>query len=98
MNKDDFFSSFKPRTEVYDLPDGQSIEISELTLEQRGKLHEAAKKNPIDAQALIVCMACSLFDESDMDAVKGLAGDLVTGIASAVLAASGLADEEAEKN
>jgi len=99
MDKHSFLSSYAPKKESYKLPDGEEIAISELTLKQRGKLHVAAKKDPIDAQALVVCMGCSLFEESDLDAVKDMPGDLISDIADAILSLSGLSDDEdAEKN
>lgn len=97
MDKREFLAAFGPKKKAYSLPDGSEIELSELTLEQRGKLHQAAKKDPIEAQALVVCMGCSLFDESDIASIKGMPGDLISDIADAVLEISGLS-EDAEKN
>ncbi len=97
MDKHTFLSNFAPKKEVFSLPGGDSIEIQELTLEQRGKLHAAAKADPIEGQALIVCMGCVMFAEADIQDVKQLPGDLVSDIADAVLELSGLS-EDAEKN
>ena len=98
MDKHTFLSSFAPKKGVYELPNGETLDISELTLEQRGKLHQAAKNDPIQAQALVVCMGCALFDESDIKDVKQMPGDLISEIADGILALSGLAEEDAEKN
>jgi len=97
MDKHTFLSNFAPKTQEHTLPGGDTIEIQELTLEQRGKLHATAKADPIEGQALIVCMGCVMFTEADIQDVKQLPGDLVSDIADAVLALSGLA-EDAEKN
>ena len=97
MNKADFLKGFAPKKETVEI-DGKPVEITELTLQQRGKLHEAAKGDPIRGQGLIVCMGCTLFDESDIDAVMGMSGDVVTAIADSILALSGLSDEDAKKN
>ncbi|MCP5018061.1 MAG: hypothetical protein GY938_22725 [Ketobacter sp.] len=98
MDKQSFLSNYAPKRSSHALPDGQEIGINELTLEQRGKLHQAAKKDPIEAQALVVCMGCDLFTEKDIPAVKGMPGDLISDIADAVLGISGLSDEDAEGN
>jgi hypothetical protein len=97
MDKQAFFSAYAPKKEAYSLPDGGEIEISELTLKQRGRLHASAKTDPIEAQALVVCMGCALFDDGDLEAVQGMPGDLITDIADAILSLSGL-NEDAEKN
>ena len=97
MDKQTFFNEFGPKRDDYALPNGDVLPIRELTLAQRGKLHQAAKDNPIEAQALVVCLGCDLFDESDIESVKGMPGDLVSDIADAILALSGLM-EDAEKN
>jgi len=97
MDKHTFLSNFAPKVELYELPGGDTIELQELTLEQRGKLHAAAKADPIEGQALIVCMGCKMFTEADIQDVKQLPGDLVTDIADAIIELSGLS-EDAEKN
>lgn len=97
MDKVQFFSAFAPQAGEYPLPDGQVLPIRELTLGERGRLHKAAESNPIQAQALIVAMGCELFDENDIEQIQGLPGDLVSGIADAILDLSGLGGD-AEKN
>lgn len=96
MNKSDFLKGFAPKTKTVDI-DGSSIEINELTLEQRGKLKDMAT-DPVRGQALIVCMGCTMFDESDIEAVMGLSGDAVVKLADEILTLAGLGGEEAEKN
>jgi len=96
MNKEQFFKGFKPKTSTVDI-DGKSIEIRELTLAERGRLREISA-DPVRGQALIVCISCTMFEESDVDAVMEMSGDGVTRLADAVLALSGLTGEEAEKN
>jgi len=97
MNKSQFLKSFAPKSKEIDI-DGNKVTVNELSLVQRGKLHAAANDDPVRGQALIVCMGCALFTEDDLDDVMGLSGEVVTILADAVLAVSGLSTEEAEKN
>lgn len=98
MDKSKFLNSFKPKSATHKLPDGSEISINELTLEQRGKLMAAAKKDAMAAQALVVCMGCDMFTETDIKDVSALSGEIVTSIADAILDLSGLSDGDARKN
>lgn len=96
MNKEQFLKGFAPKTKTVSIGKDK-IEIKELTLEQRGNLREISK-DPVRGQAVIVCLGCTMFDETDIDAVMGLSGGVVSELADAILALSGLTGEEAEKN
>ena len=98
MDKSKFLASFKPKSSSHKLPDGEEITIHELTLEQRGKLMAAAKKDAMSAQALVVCMGCELFTEADLKDVCKMSGEIVTQIADAILDVSGLSEGDARKN
>ena len=98
MDKKSFFDSCKRKTVTYAMPDGNEVNLLELTLEQRGKLQEMVKSDPIKAQAAIVAMSCDVLDESDIDNLMQLPGTVINDMADTVLGISGLADEEEEKN
>jgi len=98
MNKDQFLKGFAPQAKTIKLDNGE-VEINELTLEQRSKLHKVIAKDPVGAPAMIVCLGCSLFTEKDLPEIQALGGKAIAEISDAILELSGLADpEEAEKN
>lgn len=100
MDKAQFLKTHGRKSKVVTVG-GDEIAISELTLGQRSKLMPEIKKSPINAQVLVVCMGCDLFDENnpdDAEAVAGLDPDFLLELSDEILNLSGLGDESAEKN
>jgi len=101
MDKNTFFNSFTRKSEQYEMPDGTTVELTELTLGQRGKVQEMVKNDPsgIRAQAGIVAMSCPMLDENDIDRLMEMPGAVIKKMSDAVIRISGLDDDEdAEKN
>lgn len=93
MDKQSFFSQGALKTIDYTMPDGKAVVLSALSVAQRGKMRACVSKDSVKGQALVVCMACDVLDEKDIEAVMGMSGELVADISDKVLEISGLADK-----
>lgn len=99
MNKNEFFEKYKTDEIAFKMPDGETIPLFGLTLEQRAEVRRRVDTDPIIAEAYMVAMSCPLFSEEDIDAIKALPGDLVSRMSSRILKISGFdTDEDDEKN
>ena len=77
------------------LPSGDTVQVRELTVRERGKLRELTD-DPVTAQARIVALGCPIL-EGDAEAIMDLPGKMVSDMADAILRLSGLMDDESPK-
>ncbi len=97
MDKSKAIALLSVKTGKVDI-DGESFQINDLTIGQRGKIRAAIRKDDVRGQALIVCLGCETFDESDMDVVLASSGKKVSDLADAILDLSGLGDDKGKKD
>lgn len=98
MDKQQFFGSFSLKSETIDV-NGMPVKIRELNAGERGRIATfVTTSNPVDGQALMVAMACDMFDESDVDNIKALPVDALTQLSDAIINLSGLGDDDDKKN
>lgn len=99
MDKATFFASFSRNSISYELPNGQSVILYELTAGQRGNLTEIIRKQPEKVHIAVVAMSLDFIADDDYEAVSNIPGTHVERMADKILTLSGFGDsEESEKN
>lgn len=94
----DIFVGCELKSCAFELPNGKTLQLRELTAKERGKLREITDGDMIEAQAKIVILGCDLLSDDDLEKLVNLPGSLLTDMADKVLLLSGLADKEEAKN
>jgi hypothetical protein len=100
MDKQAFFAQAKVKTKPFEMPNGDTITLRELTAGQRGELKDIAKDSKT-SNARTVIMGCDLFSDDDVDMLCNMSGSLLDKMVDEILSLSGLTDvsvEETEKN
>ena len=98
FNKKKFFGNHSIKRDTFIL-DGESLSLTELSLEDRGDFSAAYKEGAKHAQAFAVCSCFDDFTMKDMGDVKALSPSVLSDMATAALDLSGLtSSEDEEKN
>ena len=100
MDKNQFFNQYKPKSIDFKLPDGKTIKLNELTLEERAEVQDfiAIKENANLHTACVVALSCPLFTIDDVKKIAAMPGTLIASMSDAVLSVSGLAGDDEAKN